>query len=46
MPTPRILLSTFGACAVLVLMVHSYPDSRATLSAQSAAKVANPITGE
>ena len=46
MPTPRILLSTFGACAVFLLTAYSNPDSRATLSAQTAAKVANPITGE
>ena len=46
MPTPRILISTFGACAVVLLTAYSNPDSRATLSAQSAAKVANPITGE
>jgi len=46
MPTPRIQLSTFGACAVFLLTAYSNLDSRATLSAQSAAKVANPITGE
>jgi DNA-binding beta-propeller fold protein YncE len=46
MPTPRILLSTFGACAVFLLTAYSNFDSRATLSAQTAAKVANPITGE
>ena len=46
MPTPRILLSTFGACAVFLLTAYSNPDSRATLSAQTAAKVGNPITGE
>src|SRR4026208_2533880 len=54
MTTPRILLghrslgvggfSTFGACAVFLLIAYSHPDSRAMLSAQS--KVANPITGE
>jgi sugar lactone lactonase YvrE len=44
MPTPRILLSTFGACAVLLLAVYAIPDLSATMSAQ--AKVGNPITGE
>ncbi len=46
MPTPRILLSTFGACAVFLLTAYSNPDSRAALSAQTAAKVGNHITGE
>src|SRR4029453_10064094 len=46
MPTPRILISAFGACALFLLTAYSTLDSRATLSAQSAAKVANPITGE
>ena len=46
MPTPRIQLFTFGACAVFLLTAYSNFDSRAMLSAQSAAKVANPITGE
>ena len=44
MPTPRILLSTLGACAVALLTAYAIPDSRATVAAQ--AKVANPITGE
>jgi DNA-binding beta-propeller fold protein YncE len=44
MTTSRILLSTFGAGAVVLLTAYSNPDSRTTLSAQS--KVANPITGE
>jgi hypothetical protein len=46
MPTPRILISTFGACALFLLTAYSTLDSRATLSAQTATKVANPITGE
>ena len=46
MPTPRIVLSTLGASAVFLLTVYSNPDSQATLSAQTAAKVGNPITGE
>ncbi len=46
MPTPRIVLSTLGASAVLLLTAYSNPDSHATLSAQTAAKVGNPITGE
>ena len=45
MPTPRIVIAIFGACALFLLTAYSNPDSRATLSAQSAAKVANPITG-
>jgi DNA-binding beta-propeller fold protein YncE len=44
MSTPRILFSTFGACAVFLLIAYGHPNSRATLSAQG--KVANPITGE
>src|SRR4026207_479437 len=46
MLTPRILLSTFGACSVFLLTAYSNPDSSAMLSAQTAAKVANSITGE
>ncbi len=46
MPTPRIVLSTLGASAVFLLTAYSNPDSHATLSAQTAAKVGNPITGE
>ena len=46
MPTPRILISMFGACAVFLLTAYSDPGSRATLSAQTTAKVGNPITGE
>ena len=46
MPAPRIVLSTLGASAVFLLTAYSNPDSRATLSAQTAAKVGNPITGE
>jgi sugar lactone lactonase YvrE len=45
MPTLRILFST-AACAVFLLTAYGNPDSRATLSAQSAAKMGNPITGE
>ena len=46
MPTPRFLLSMFGACAVVVVTA-SIDSSRLAngLLAQSA-KVANPITGE
>ena len=44
MTTPRMLFSTFGACAVVLLAAYGTPDSRATVSAQ--AKVGNPITGE
>jgi DNA-binding beta-propeller fold protein YncE len=53
MTTSRTLLSTLGAGAVLLLTAYSYTDSSATLaaetaaeSAQTAAKVGNPITGE
>jgi sugar lactone lactonase YvrE len=46
MATPRILISTFGACALFLLTAYNNPDSSATLSAQTAAKVGNPITGE
>jgi sugar lactone lactonase YvrE len=45
MPTLRILFST-AACAVFLLTAYGNPDSRATLSAQSATKMGNPITGE
>jgi DNA-binding beta-propeller fold protein YncE len=46
MTTPRILFSTIGACTVFLLTAYSNPDSSATVSAQTAAKVGNPITGE
>ncbi len=46
MPTPRILLPALGACAVFLLTAYANADSTATVSAQTAAKVANPITGE
>ena len=47
MSTSRILLSTFGACAVcLVTASIDFGNSAETLLAQGAAKVANPITGE
>ena len=47
MPTPRILLSMFGACAVF-LLVASVNSAKSTnrLLAQGAGKVGNPITGE
>jgi NHL repeat len=47
MLTPRILLSTFGACAVFLLTASINSDNSANaLLAQGAAKVGNPITGE
>jgi DNA-binding beta-propeller fold protein YncE len=47
MPTPRILLSTLGACVVVVLTLSiSWDNGAKTLFAQGATKVANPITGE
>ena len=47
MTTPRILCSSFGACAVLLLSAFVNSDSGASLSAQTAAaKAANPVTGE
>ena len=46
MPTSRLQLYTFGVCALLLLAAYSSTDSRSALSAQSGAKVANPITGE
>ena len=46
MTTPRIVLSTFGICAAFLLAAFGIPNSRAALEAQTAAKVANPITGE
>jgi DNA-binding beta-propeller fold protein YncE len=47
MPTPRILLSMFGACAVFLLVASvNFTKSTNTLLAQGAAKVGNPITGE
>ena len=46
MPTPRTLLPALGACVVLALTTYGTPDSPATMSAQTAAKVGNPVTGE
>jgi hypothetical protein len=47
MTTLRILISTFGACAVFLLTASINSDQNANvLFAQGAAKVANPITGE
>ena len=47
MPTPRILLSTFGACAILLLTASiNSGDSGTTLLAQEAARTGNAITGE
>ena len=46
MSTPRILLSAFVACVVVLSMAYGNSGTSATLSAQGAAKVANPITGE
>src|SRR6478735_5478942 len=46
MLTPRTLLPVLGACVVLALTGYGTPDSPATMSAQTAAKAANPITGE
>jgi len=47
MSTPRILLSTFAACAVFLLTASiNSGNSANTLLAQGAAKVGNPITGE
>src|SRR5688572_8867097 len=46
MSTPKILLSAFVVCAVFLLTAYSNSSTNATLSAQSAAKVANHITGE
>lgn len=47
MPTPRILLSTFGACAVLLLTAYINSGTHAnTALAQGATKMGNPITGE
>jgi len=47
MPTPRILLSTLGACVVVLLTLSISRDNGAkTLFAQGATKMANPITGE
>src|SRR5687767_6409533 len=45
MSTPRILISTFGAVLLLTVFINS-GNTANTLLAQSAAKVANPITGE
>jgi DNA-binding beta-propeller fold protein YncE len=47
MPTPRILVSTFCACAVVLLTAYiSSGQGANTLWAQGASKVANPITGD
>jgi sugar lactone lactonase YvrE len=48
MSMPRILISTFGACAVFFLLTASINsgNSTDTLAAQGAAKVGNFITGE
>jgi len=47
MPTTRTVFSTFCACAAALAIVSFYSTRSAnTLSAQGAAKVANPITGE
>ncbi len=46
MSTPRILLSIFGACALFLWAADRHPDSGASLSAQTAPKMGNPITGE
>jgi DNA-binding beta-propeller fold protein YncE len=47
MTTPRILLSTVGACAVLLAAASfNSRNSAKTLLAQGSAKVANPITGD
>src|SRR3954453_2821193 len=42
--TPRV--PTIGACAVLLLTALVNSDAGASLAAQTAAKPANPITGE
>ena len=47
MSTPRILLSTFGACAVFLLTASiNSGDRGTTLLAQEAARTGNAITGE
>jgi len=47
MPPPRIVLSTFGACAVVLLTASiNSGDSGTTLLAQEAARTGNVITGE
>ena len=46
MPTPRILLSTFGACAVFLLTAYSNPDSPRRCRRRPPRKWRNPITGE
>jgi sugar lactone lactonase YvrE len=46
MSTPRILLSTFGACAVFLTTSINAGDSETTLLAQEAARTGNAITGE
>jgi DNA-binding beta-propeller fold protein YncE len=46
MPTPRILLSTFGVCAVLFVTACNSEDSGKALLAQEAGSTGNSITGE
>src|SRR5262245_10242386 len=47
MSTPRILLSTFGACAIFFSIASlDSGDSAKALQAQGVGKVGNPITGE
>jgi len=47
MPPPRIVLSTFGACAVVLLTASiNSGNSANTLLAQGAMKMGNSITGE
>ena len=46
MGTPRILLSTLGACAVFLTASINSGDSETTLLAQEAARTGNAITGE
>jgi sugar lactone lactonase YvrE len=46
MSTPRILLSTFGACAVFLAASINSGGSETTLLAQAAARTGNAITGE
>ena len=46
MPTPRIVLSTFGACGVFLLTASIDSGNRANaLAAQGAMKMGNSITG-
>jgi sugar lactone lactonase YvrE len=46
MPTPRILLTVFGACAICLWMASSHADTANAQSKPSATKVANAITGD